>query len=323
MKKTKTNTKKDTDIAATLREIGQVFARKLVASPDTKKALKLIEEQAGLAFDQEKGGELRELESRVTETEEACNRSLKALFTLEDQKQKTRSHVKVGAAAENSTSFRHWQTKDQSVFLLSLSLTAIILCTGAANLYANFMSSGEAVFLESPWIAVLLSVLLPCASVSLKFIGDYLESDAARSLYIRVVFVLTGIVVLAWTLLFSMNFHGVSGGFDLDSLGETSNMSTWLTWTQILAEMLCAAILFHVAWDIYGRYMPGASIPNPEIERLTSQIHKQTKQVEADRALRNDVRDRLTRLQSMRAAFINEQIASFHALRESWNGERA
>ncbi len=323
MKKTKPSTKKDTDIAATLRETGQAFARKLVASPESKKVIKLIEEQAGLSFDQEMGGELRELESRVTETEEACNRSLKSLFTLEDQKQKTRSHIKVGAAAENSTSFRHWQTKDKSVFILSLSLTAIILCTGAANLYANFMSSGEAVFLESPWIAGLLSVLLPCASVSLKFIGDYLESDAARSLYIRIVFVLTGIVVLAWTLLFAMNFHGVSGGFDLESLGESSNTSTWLTWTQILAEMLCGAILFHVAWDIYGRYMPGASMPNPEIERLSSQILKQTKLVEADRVLRNEARDRLTRLQAMRAAHINDQIASFHSLRDSWNGERA
>ena len=323
MKKAKPNKKKDSDITATLRETGQAFARKLVASPETKKAIKLIEEQAGLAFDQEMGGELHELEARVSETEEVCNRSLKALFALEDQKQKTRSHIKIGATAENSTSFGNWQTKDKNVFLLSLCLTTIILCTGAANLYANFMSSGEPVFLESPWIAILLSVLLPCASVSLKFIGDYLESDAARSLYIRLVFVLTGIVVLAWTLLFAMNFHGVSSGFDLENLEGTSSTSIWLTWTQILAEMLCAAILFHVAWDIYGRYMPGASMPNPEIERLSSQILKQTKLVEADRVLRNQTRDRLTRLQSMRAANINEQIASFHALRDSWNGERA
>ena len=47
----------------------------------------------------------------------------------------------------------------------------------------------------------------------MEFVGDKFESDKTKAMYTKTLYVLAVLALLTWTVLFALNFHGLSCGY--------------------------------------------------------------------------------------------------------------
>ena len=179
---------------------------------------------------------------------------------------------------------------------------------GAANVYANLMASGEPVFIEQPWLAVFLSGLVPAGATALKFISGFFDYARTKKRYALSIYVVTALVLLIWSVSFSLNFTGVTGGMDWDAFGQDDGgKGPFLVWIQIVAEILVAAALFLAAEDIYLKYAPDSYIENLDYLNSAKALKAHSAEHDALRDTRNANHARIAQLTAARQAFINER----------------
>ena len=298
--------------------LGQELLRMLLSYADMAAAKKLLTQQTELNWDHVYGAEVETLELDIKAMEASYEKSTSILLALEDKKRNTKPYIKAaaveGEASDQRRSFSSWRLKDKIVAVSSLSAAVMVLGTGSANVYSNIMSSGNVIFLEQPSLALLLSILLPAGAVAIKFVVDYFESDRSRRLYILFMYGLTVLMLLLWTVLFALSFHGVSGGLDLDALGETDHFATAFTGVQLLAEMLVGSTLFQVASDTHARYAPESYVRNPEYLEIQQALTMHGPDHEALRQERNATRSRLVALQAARQSYVNSHVIEFTSM---------
>lgn len=161
----------------------------------------------------------------------------------------------------------------------------------------------------------MISALMPIASVSVKFVTNFLIYDTSRKLYAKYVYAATGIAFIFWGGLFGLTHSGVASGIDWDSFGETADLGFAFVWSQLLVEMLAASALFLAAEDIYMRYSPDVYVDNMEYLELEKSVKEQRVSHEALREKRGQLHGRLVELEAQREAFINEKVVEFISLR--------
>ena len=299
------------------------FIRKMLHYPDPKEAAQIIAEQAGLEFDQRIHGELEQLKLKQQELDARFKFSKARLETLEEKLHNTRQFVKSARGLEDdepALGFTSWDGYDQiSIILISLSLIAA-LALGAANIYANLMASGEQVFIDQPWLAVMLSTLVPAGSTAIKFISNIFEYERSKKRYTHLIYVLCTISLLVWAVCFALNFNGASGSIDWDSLSdETSGKGTMLVGVQIIAEILIAAALFLAAEDIAHKYSPQLLRESLDYTCAHDALNAHIASHEELREIRGITHARRVELEAARSSFINEQIANYLAIRSRQN----
>lgn len=307
------------DKARTTTSPPENFGRKLVHHPDATEAAQLIEQQAGLTYDQKDGAELEQAKQEMNELNARWKASRATMEALEKKKAGTKRYTKSNAAHsgknEGDVHWKDWQRKDQILLCFTLVFLIVAVFMGAGNVYANLMSSGNPVFINDPWLAVMLSTLLPIGSAAIKFVTNFMDYGRTRRRYALCIFGLTLIALVGWSILFAMNFTGVSGEIDWDSLGESSSSGAALVWAQLTVELLAASALFLAAEDIYIRYAPDMYTENPEYLEIEKALANHTPAHEALRKDRAATHGRVVELSASRQAHINECVADFIALR--------
>jgi hypothetical protein len=312
---------KDGGISALLLAWMANFIRMLLNQPALKDAVKLVEEQARLVWRKYFGLELERLQLEIAALEERLIPSdarLSALMSkLKSLKASISSETLNGEAVTQYIPFPHWRPKDKSTVVLSLFTAVVVLTMGAANVYANIMGSGNGIFIDEPYLAVLFSALLPAGSLALKFITDAIESAQVRSLYTKALHVLTVLVLLAWTVLFALNFPGTAAHFTFDDLESSNALSIALTWNQVVADLLVGGVLFQVAANVYAKYTPSKDIPDYiETEAAIKEEETLNKRLREER---NEKRGIKVALEASLQAFVNDMVALYKNMKRQFD----
>ena len=158
-----------------------------------------------------------------------------------------------------------WSHSDKIKGYSLLSFAALLMIVAALNTYSVLMNSGMPAFLDAPWIAAFMSVLVPSFSMAFKSVYDVFALDSSKKTYTWCVFILTSILVLVWVILFALTYEGAGSQIDWDSLGESSHspLASILTATQIAAEVLTSATLILGYERLQAGYSAWYFITNP------------------------------------------------------------
>ncbi|MCK4944677.1 MAG: hypothetical protein KAS59_00230, partial [Alphaproteobacteria bacterium] len=263
---------KTPDIIGSIPDINGTIGAALTLK-DQRESSRLIEEQAGLAFDMIQGEKITRLNADIEDMQSTVQRSKQAIDEQEKILFATSPTIKAvnirNERTQNKTSLQFLiRIKDFTVGLGCLCLGLIVVLMGATNVYSIIMASGTPVFLDEPRLAMMLSGLLPIGSIAFKFFSSTLSNDKVKKHYTIALYGASATSLLIWVILFGITFGSVASGFDWDNLGTDSNMNidTAFTVIQLLAEMLVGATLFQVAGDIWATYAPTTMVPNPAYE---------------------------------------------------------
>ncbi len=307
--------KKSNDTLDLMRQLMHEFSKKLLRHPDRGEAVKLASDQAGLVFDEFHGEEHSQDRIRLEDVAGAHTASSTKVESTRKKLKSTDQYVPsstVNSASEDRVvKFRDWQGKDQVTIVLTGLLAIFGSYLGAANVYANLMSSGEPIFLDTPSIAISLSMLVPLCAFAVKWVTVFFPYDAHRRIYALSVYLLTLIVLALWTVLFSQAFTGVGGGFDLDSLTEENGSGSLLVWSQLVLEILATASLWLAADRIWVKYAPNYYQQNlawTEAKAAYDAAIKEHDPILTDFAT---LTAKVDKNMAARAAFINSALVEF------------
>ncbi len=305
---------------AELAATGRAFINAELANANGKEAERNVARHADNDFKKHYGGEIEALTLECEDLDKRLHHPANRLAENKRQDLNTKSYTRVAGlkrvGGKEPTPYSEWRLKDQINFPLAIGLMLLVLGAGSANVFAAVMMRGEPVFAENPTLAVLLSILLPSASVAIHFLGDLLDSDRTRHRYTICLLSMTTASALAWVYLFARNFQIGARGTIFDTLGQESDpTAVWFTATQLGSEMLVGSCLFLGAAHIYDRYCDDAITNNPESDYLALERRSQQSEYEALHNQRTAARARLKQLEAMKQAHIDEQVALFRAMR--------
>ncbi|MGQ0556015.1 MAG: hypothetical protein ACT4PN_08750 [Nitrospiraceae bacterium] len=311
---------RDQQIQSELAATRLAFINAEVANANVKEAEKNVAIHAENDFGKHYAGEMETLSQECDALEEKLRGPAERLAENKKQERNTKSYTRVAdlkqVTGNEPVPFKEWTLKDQMNFPLAVGLMLVVLAAGSSNVYAAIMMRAEPVFIEHPILAVLLSFLLPCGSVSIHFLGDFLDTDRSRHRYTISLLSLTAASMLAWVYLFSKNFQIGAPTNIFDSLAQDSDpTAVWFTTSQLGSEMLAGSCLFLGAMHIYSRYAGDLITNNPEWDYLTLERRTHESEYDAVHNRRMAVVGRLMQLKSMRQAHIAEAVALFHAIR--------
>lgn len=313
---------RDEEIWNQLRELARPFLRAMQSHPNIKEATKNVEEHAGQSFDRAYAPEQERLRRECEVGDEQAKAIQEELRALQQQKRATKPHHTLaperGTDNKQRRSFAQWNLKDRLTLCTVLFFMALVLCAGAGNVFSAIMASAIPIFLENPFLAVLLSCLLPAGSVALHCFAELLESDRARMRYTKLISALTSVCLVIWAVTFGFNFQ-ITDALALETFSApAAHTAVGFTITQLLAEMLSGTALGLIAAHLHGRYSTDRTILNPEAETLDQCIAQALARLQALDAY-HKAGGRLVQLKSMRALFVTEQVAHFVAIRRRFD----
>ena len=306
-----------------LRAVMIVFMRSYLSFPDLQKALKIVEEQARLVWEKRFIAELNRLILDIKAIENTFSKSSKMMSSLLDKRVSTKPYLQIaqlyGDGEDKTIAFAQWRSKDKVVVVVSLVSALIVLSMGASNVYVTIMGSGNPTFIENPFLAVIISMLLPAGSVAMEFVANIFESDKAKGRYVKTLNILTVVTLLAWTVLFSMTFDGQGAGIDLDEMLTANPASSGLTWIQLLAELLVGFVLCQTASDTHAKYAQNSYIRNPEYSEIQAVLQEHSKSHETLRDELNSRTGRKAEKDTGCRIFVNDMIALFLNMRRRFD----
>ncbi|NQY65602.1 MAG: hypothetical protein HRT38_18215, partial [Alteromonadaceae bacterium] len=183
----------------------------------------------------------------------------------------------------------------------------------------NLMASGTPAFLNDPWLAKSLAFIMPIGATAIKFVTQFIDSELWRRRYSFTIYVITTLLLFAWTALFAMNYSGVSGEINIDPFAEQSYTANWLVWSQLAVEIFAASALFLAVEDIYLRYAPETYMKNPEYAEAEKALKSHREQHKKICNELNEKHAQLSVFQAKRQAQINTKTVEFIALESRFN----
>ena len=293
------------------------FINSLLSQSNFQQSRDSLAEQAGLEFDVVHAEEIERLKLQVKTLDARHQRSSNILEKLEGKIENVKSKIRGGVlkGKGNKISFSDWLLRDQVSGLLLASSALIILGTGSVNVFVNIVSTGLLVFLENPFLALLMSFLLPAGAFSLKSFRDTLEEDRSRKRYTQFIFIGAITSLLFWVFQFAIHFSGITAEINLDNLGESDGSGSVMVAAQLLAELLVSVSLYFAATDISVRYAPDPRVPNPEHIALQDDLQNHRHEHDKLTEELGGMRGRLKQLESKREAFTNKVVSKYTSLR--------
>ncbi len=298
------------------------FAYNMRHFTDIREASAIVGEHAGLKFDHEHGEVVALKEQILEELNSRYDVSRDELAKLEQRRRDTKRWVKsaplLSGTDNEAPSFRDWNIRDKGMIGLILLMLPAAMVMGATNVYANLMASGTPAFIENPWLAVSLSMLMPIGSTAIKFVTNAIHIDYWRTKYSQLIYFLTFVLFIFWGILFGQTYTGAAGGLDIDALMDGGGSSgSALVWTQLLLELLAASSLFLALEEIVMRYFPDMWISNVEFY-VADQAYKTHQGAhEKLNKLRGETHGSLASLRALREVRVNEAMAAYLEMRAS------
>jgi hypothetical protein len=194
-----------------------------------------------------------------------------------------------------------WNAFEKIEFGFYAVLMIALLCVGAVTIANLLINSGIfPAFIESPWMAYLVTLIPIALSVIPKFAYESLESERSRRIFKRSLFGAAAFSGIIW-LVCSAVVYSPNSSSDSDLIaqivaGEQSSSRTSLvpvTIFQVITELLIASLLFIHLKQLWDKHTRLHRIPNShykqlrdsriELEREHSHYGTLLKQVEFDR----------------------------------------
>ncbi|MES2662122.1 MAG: hypothetical protein V4629_02345 [Pseudomonadota bacterium] len=301
------------------------FIKKVRQSSNIQNAEHMIPEQAGAIYDGYYGDQTT-LSMELKQLDARCEESAVTLAELSLRKRSTKRHVKSAYVStgsndnnKNPIRFNNWNKRDQAYFILTAIFLLISMVMGTANVYSNLVESGITIFIEKPHLALCLSLLVPAASCSLKFVSNFIDFYKNQRKYGLCIYILTGITLLVWTVFFSLNFNGVSSSFNAEEMEGFQWKGSCFVWIQLLSEILVSASLFLALEDIFNKYSPDYYCDNLEYVELDAawKIHCAEHKALTEECA--EKRQHLNQFIANRQAFINSQVAEYNSQRAKFS----
>lgn len=286
--------------------------RALMHAADDAAANEAIKTQAENTWTSQNGAELIAAETEAADVNEQMTQSCETRKDLNKRLRCTRRRIPAGASNQEDGSSAlepaKYSTWDLiTTWVLGISAVACLLA-GASNVFSNLMASGNDVFIENPWLAIALSSLLPIGSLSIKQISSFFDFDRTKKRYTFVIYGLLIIVVIIWSVLFALEFPGISTSIDVGDLLVSSKRGSSLVWAQLATEMLAGSALFLAMERIAIKYKPNYLIENPEYREAVRAVASHAAQHEKLRARAAHLEGEIARLKADRQAFITYHI---------------
>ena len=288
----------------------------LAELPNQKQAEKRMTEHAALYWHVKFGAELTAAKQSLEHVEArfvSCNNDLRTL-----EKRLSNTDVLIPAIERKSSKDGEpepWTKFDLFLFWLAAGGAVTAAALGAGNLYANMMASMSPVFLETPALAMGLSMLLPLGSATLKYASDYFPTNKSRKLYELGVFLATAGALVTWAYLFAQTFPGVAAPMDFDAMLTGAQGGSALVLAQLAVELLAGSSLWIAASGIYRKYQPNTLDDNQQFIALEKVVKAQRAYVAELNEQYGASQGEFSRLEAQRDLYISERCIKLAALR--------
>lgn len=173
-----------------------------------------------------------------------------------------------------------WTGWDVAQLVAVVWFSVMLLGVDVNSAAVTLMASGIEAFREHYWRSALfnLSVIMGGAFL-IKSVVSWLETDFARRRYVRIVFVLAGLSVVAAVPVFAQTYSRLTAdpislmtGNGPSSTGATS----WLVFAlQLLTGNLIAGAMWLTAAEIVEAHRPSVRVENPIWRRVKDDVDKQ------------------------------------------------
>lgn len=294
------------------KSIAPSFFHKVIKIPNPEQVASVTVEQAAAEFDyknpnfHQKNLMKDELDRRYEESEKHQQKLEDDVKAIDPKIKSCKQHVDTD---KDVIHFKDWTLLDRFMAILIAIAGLACLIMSGANVYSNLISSGEPIYINSPWIPIFISLLAPSCSIAIKFLGSLFEYNYFyKRCFTNLTFIASTVSFLVWVFLFSQSYS-VASGIDWDSLGESDNgLGTWLSFMQLLTEILIGGALFLALNDIFLKYSPDYYQDNIHYLNAVKLRDEHLKEHEALRQERNQNHTELAVLSAQRQAYINEKL---------------
>ena len=203
-----------------------------------------------------------------------------------------------------------------SWFLVSFTIVLLIISTNTLATY--LMSSGMLVFIESPFLAYLLSAVNIGIAALLKIFYYWQKDISNKVRYFRQVWWVGSLSGLVWLITFSMIFPSL-GTTDLDEvLSEFSEVSVFsssmlqfiFVCSQLVAEICIAAVMWiHLQRMVDDHFLPLTMHKNPEYEAYASRLAKYREEIRTVNEAKTHSGGLVRAIRAKEAAYISKAVS--------------
>ncbi|TDF37164.1 hypothetical protein EYS14_13470 [Alteromonadaceae bacterium M269] len=178
------------------------------------------------------------------------------------------------------------------------------------NVQANLEATYEPVFIEAPYKAWLLALLVPIGSLSIKFLPSSFERESSKRAYIKGLYISTALSLLIWSVAFALMFNGIGTSEDAEAASDA--MANFYMWIHAFAEMLATASLYMKLSQTLETYFPQTQYRNPAYAPQKANVDSAKAAEDAAFEKHLAVMRRYHMHKNQRQAFIHEQEQAFN-----------
>lgn len=207
------------------------------------------------------------------------------------------------------------KTQDKiALFFLSLAL-AVALIMGVSNVVSAILSTGQPVFLDQPWLAVALGMILPTGALALEYVSHFFEFEKSRKRYTLAICTLTALLLLCWLVLFALIFPGMAAtDISFSSVDEPDWKAPLFTGVQTAAELFVSATLMLAIQEVLRKYSNTTIVDNPRWLELNKAANGFFDEYGKLVAKAGELAGRKAALEAQGRAFIEAKLAEFFAM---------
>lgn len=284
--------------------------------PDVKKAAGFVQDYAFNEATVEYGYELTEAKEKLEEVSLYCDPLEQEIAALKAKKAKIPTLVRSAETEDGETKgkpFREWSGRHKILCCLCALLMVISMVVGLTNSAIVLLASGEPVFLEAPYRAWLIGLIVPMAGAAIKLPTSFIETEAIRKRYALTIIMTAAISLGVWAFFYAAEYKGLTGGLDMQSLLEADNKSSYLVFFQLLAEVFASAAFALCVEHIYRLHYPDLFQSNPEEQLISGQINVLEGDLKPHREAKAALHAKVVGLEKKRENYAAEQVAAFYA----------
>ncbi|GJM04768.1 MAG: hypothetical protein DHS20C09_07590 [marine bacterium B5-7] len=298
------------------RKIDTGFYQNIHHYPDIKTAASFVQDYALNEAAVDSGHGLEENKEKIEEVSLHCEPLEAELGQLNERKRQTPATIKSAVNEQGEIEgrpFRKWSGRHQILCVLCAFLMFISMGVGLTNSAIVLLASGEPVFLEAPYRAWLMGLIVPMAGAALKLPTSFIEYEAIRKRYALTIIMTAAFSLGVWAFFYAAEYKGLTGGMNMESLLETDNKSSYLVFFQLLAEVFASAAFALCVEHIYRLYCPDHFQTNPEYRLITEQIKSLEGELKPLREQKVTLHARIVGLEKKRENYAADKVAAFYA----------
>jgi len=259
--------------------------------PDVAAGAEYLKRLAESAFMSKHGTEKIQIEADEARATYELEVGIQALDAARKAERETPEWVQSGKANQDRSDgskeeipISDWQYRHKVEGVVLVGLLMIAMTASFVTAYGNLIGTGLPVFLETPLLAAVMSMMAPMAGISVKLFNSYFRTEKGRRKFTLTLNSSTIVLVFVWISLFAEQFHGLStsvvaGGLFDDPTFWDEIKDTLFVAITLLCEISIGAVIANRLDRIAITYAPDFWSRNPESETLQEHVKTLVKEV--------------------------------------------